>query len=126
MYRIFPKRVEEAAFFGGNRYLVPWSRGIATTSLRTGLAMTAFFQTPIYPFLSSLLVHFQGQAVGVVEEGESSSVVGIGAHRLRLDPPRVQPVHRQFHVLHPEGQVPQSQGLGLGGPLGVTECGCDC
>ena len=36
------------AIFGGNRYLVPFSRGIATTSVRTGLAMTAFFQTPIY------------------------------------------------------------------------------
>ena len=37
-----------AAIFGGNRYLVPFNRGIATTSVRTGLAMTAFFQTPIY------------------------------------------------------------------------------
>ena len=32
-----------AAIFGGNRYLVPWGRGIATTSVRTGLAMTALF-----------------------------------------------------------------------------------
>ena len=29
--------------FGGNRYLVPFIRGIATTSLRTGLAMTENF-----------------------------------------------------------------------------------
>ena len=35
------------AIFGGNRYLVPWGRGIATTSVRTGLAMTAYFQTTI-------------------------------------------------------------------------------
>ena len=32
------------AIFGGNRYLVPLNRGIATTSVRTGLAMTAFFR----------------------------------------------------------------------------------
>ena len=37
-----------AAIFGGNRYLVPFNGGIATTSVRTGLAMTAFFQTTIY------------------------------------------------------------------------------
>ena len=28
------------AIFGANRYLVPFNRGIATTSVRTGLAMT--------------------------------------------------------------------------------------
>ena len=28
------------SIFGGNRYLVPFNRGIATTSVRTGLAMT--------------------------------------------------------------------------------------
>ena len=42
-----PAEQENIAFFGGNRYLIPWGRGIATTSVRTGLAMTAFFQTPI-------------------------------------------------------------------------------
>ena len=47
MYRKLPRKMEIAAFLGGNRYLVPWGRGIATTSVRTGLAMTAFFQTPI-------------------------------------------------------------------------------
>ena len=31
------------AIFGGNRYLVPFNGGIATTSVRTGLAMTALF-----------------------------------------------------------------------------------
>ena len=31
------------AIFGGNRYLVPFNRGIATTSVRTGLAMTESF-----------------------------------------------------------------------------------
>ena len=31
------------AIFGGNRYLIPFNRGIATTSMRTGLAMTALF-----------------------------------------------------------------------------------
>ena len=36
-----------SAIFGGNRYLVSFNRGIATTSVRTGLAMTAFFQTTI-------------------------------------------------------------------------------
>ena len=32
--------MEAPAIFGGNRYLVPFNRGIATTSVRTGLAMT--------------------------------------------------------------------------------------
>ena len=32
-----------SAIFGGSRYLVPFNRGIATTSVRTGLAMTALF-----------------------------------------------------------------------------------
>ena len=30
MYRIVPERMEVAAIFGGNRYLVPFNRGIAT------------------------------------------------------------------------------------------------
>ena len=30
MYRIVPERVEFAAIFGGNRFLVPINRGIAT------------------------------------------------------------------------------------------------
>ena len=48
MYRKAPERVKFTAIFGGNRYLVPINRGIATTSVRTGLAMTALFrQTPI-------------------------------------------------------------------------------
>ena len=49
IYRQLPHRAGKLDIFGGNRYLVPWGRGIATTSVRTGLAMTAFFQTPIYP-----------------------------------------------------------------------------
>ena len=49
MYRKVPGRTGVSAIFGGNRQLVPFNRGIATTSLRTGLAMTALFrQTPIY------------------------------------------------------------------------------
>ena len=43
---------ENLAIFGRNRYLVPFNRGIATTSVRTGLAMTGYLeaerQTPIY------------------------------------------------------------------------------
>ena len=35
-----PTERENLAIFGGNRYLVPFNRGIATTSVRTGLAMT--------------------------------------------------------------------------------------
>ena len=39
------------AISGGNRYLVPFNRGIATTSVSTGLAMTGNWesarQTPI-------------------------------------------------------------------------------
>ena len=31
-----------AVIYGGNRYLVPFNRGIATTSVRTGLAMTGY------------------------------------------------------------------------------------
>ena len=40
MYRQLPYRAGNLAIFGGNRYLVPLNGGIATTSLRTGLAMT--------------------------------------------------------------------------------------
>ena len=51
MYRQFPYRTGKHSDFGGNRYLVPFIRGIATTSLRTGLAMTGnpgiSRQTPI-------------------------------------------------------------------------------
>ena len=39
-----PKMMGTPAIFGGNRYLIPFNRGIATTSVRTGLAMTAFFK----------------------------------------------------------------------------------
>ena len=31
-----PTERENLAIFGGNRYLVPWGRGIATEGLRTG------------------------------------------------------------------------------------------
>ena len=58
MYRKVPGRMGVAAIFGGNRYLVPFNRGIATTSLRTGLAMTgnleAKRQAPICRFDSVL------------------------------------------------------------------------
>ena len=43
MYRKEPERMGDSTIFGGNRYPVPFNRGIATTSLRTGLAMTALF-----------------------------------------------------------------------------------
>ena len=49
MCRKAPGKTGIVSVFGGNRYLVPWGRGIATTSVRTGLAMTAFSrQTPFY------------------------------------------------------------------------------
>ena len=52
MYRIAPHKMGASTIFGGNRYLVPWGRGIATTSVRAGLAMTgnmdAERQTPIF------------------------------------------------------------------------------
>ena len=38
-----PTERENLAIFGENRYLVPLNGGIATTSVRTGLAMTALF-----------------------------------------------------------------------------------
>ena len=45
------------AIFGGNRYLVPFNRGIATTSVRTGLAMTAFTrQTPTCRILQERII----------------------------------------------------------------------
>ena len=51
MYRQLPYGAGNLAIFGGNRNLVPLNRGIATTSVRTGLAMTEKFeaerQTPI-------------------------------------------------------------------------------
>ena len=40
LFRKVPEKLGAAALFDGNRYLVPLNRGIATTSLRTGLAMT--------------------------------------------------------------------------------------
>ena len=36
MYRIVPERVGIATIFGGNRYSVPFNRGIATEVLRPG------------------------------------------------------------------------------------------
>ena len=49
------------AIFGGNRYLVSFNRGIATTSVRTGLAMTALFrQTTIQVIgFNKLVVKFE-------------------------------------------------------------------
>ena len=45
---------------GGNRFLVPFSRGIATTSVRTGLAMTAIFKhqfvEPLIPRITACCV----------------------------------------------------------------------
>ena len=47
----FPTERGNVTISGGNRYLIPFNRGIATTSLRTGLAMTGNLepvrQTPI-------------------------------------------------------------------------------
>ena len=37
-------KCESPAIFGGNRYLVSFNRGIATTSVRTGLAMTGYLE----------------------------------------------------------------------------------
>ena len=45
MYRKAPGRMGIVAIFDGNRYLVPFNRGIATTSVRTGLAMTGNLET---------------------------------------------------------------------------------
>ena len=44
MYRQLPYGAGNLAIFGGNRYLVPFNRGIATTSVRTGLAMTGYLE----------------------------------------------------------------------------------
>ena len=43
MYRQLLYGAGNLAIFGDNRNLVPFNRGIATTSVRTGLAMTALF-----------------------------------------------------------------------------------
>ena len=57
MYRKVPKNGGYRDF-GGNRYLIPFNRGIATTSVRTGLAMTGNLesarQTPIYRVVSDI------------------------------------------------------------------------
>ena len=45
MYRKPPRKIGIDVILGGNRYLVPWGRGIATTSLRTGLAMTGDWES---------------------------------------------------------------------------------
>ena len=44
MYRQLPYGAGNLAIFGDNRNLVPFNRGIATTSVRTGLAMTALIR----------------------------------------------------------------------------------
>ena len=36
LHRIVPERMEVAAIFGGNRYLAPFNRGIATTTAPAG------------------------------------------------------------------------------------------
>ena len=52
MYRQLPYRTGNTAIFGGNRNLVPFIGGIATTSVRYSLAMTGNLEpareTPIF------------------------------------------------------------------------------
>ena len=47
MYRQAPEKMGIVTILGRNRYLVPFSRGIATTSLRTGLAIITCIHTAI-------------------------------------------------------------------------------
>ena len=50
MYRIVPERVEVATVFGGNRYLVPFNRGIATPVCALVRNDSKNVQTKIYLF----------------------------------------------------------------------------
>ena len=60
--------------FDGNRYLVPWGRGIATTSVRTGLAMTAIFKhqfvEPLIPRITACCVLGMSAEYGHLNAGE--------------------------------------------------------
>ena len=60
--------------FYGNRYLVPWRRGIATTSVRTGLAMTAIFKhqfvEPFIPQITECCVPEMSAEYGQLNAGE--------------------------------------------------------
>ncbi len=67
-------------------------------------------------------VELQGQAVGVVEEGEPPAA-GVGPYGLALDAPSLQLPDGGLNVVHPEGQVTQTPGLRIAGPgraLGMT------
>ncbi len=48
MYRKVPGSVGTTAIFGGNRYLVPFNRGIATPVCALARNDSFIFQTPIY------------------------------------------------------------------------------
>ena len=48
MYRYLPTRVGSAAFLVGNRYLVPFNRGIATEAVALARNDSISLQTPIY------------------------------------------------------------------------------
>ena len=49
-------------------------------------------------------MQFQGQAVGVPEEGHSFIGIGIPADGLGLDTEAIQPRHGLVHIRHPEGR----------------------
>ena len=73
------------AIFGGNRYLIPFNRGIATTSVRTGLAMTGNLghsptntNLPI-PRNGSLLRENSRRIVIIPEKSTCSHSAGAGA-----------------------------------------------
>ena len=47
MYRQFPYRAEKYSIFGGNRYLVPFNRGIATEAVALARNDSISLQIPI-------------------------------------------------------------------------------
>ena len=82
MYRQLPYGAGNLAIFGDNRNLVPLNRGIATTSVRTGLAMTGIWRQPdkhqftIPGEKVNIWILFLRGKPGQAEEGHGVVVVG--------------------------------------------------
>ena len=70
-------------------------------------------------------MELQGETVGVPEEGVGPLGVGVHADGLADDALFLQLGCRLPDIVHPEGQMPQAQGLRLGGPGGGAGDGKD-
>lgn len=64
-------------------------------------------------------MQLQGRAVGVPEKYHRfvGVVVSVQEHGVALDAPARQPLDGLRNAVHPEAQMPQAAGLGVGDPL---------